>query len=200
MIFQKNISQRLVLIFLLIFVSGCNVWIHVSKSKFMDEKKTKNSILVFGYFDDSEAPFSMGWGDIKQIRPATDEAYKELRSNGDGLFYLENLPTGSYKLISLEGREKGALSTRPWTTSFPEPSSDPDYKRTELRAKKSGVYFLGAYKLKLVKKGGLFGDDKFETTVLKKLTEKQVLKKLLKYAKGTRWKSMIKKRIRQLKR
>ena len=177
-IVQKNMVQRLLILLLVTILSGCTIYIHVTKSKYMDEQEKRNSILVFGYFDDSEAPFNMGWGDIKQIRPATDEPYKELRSNGKGLFYLENLPTGSYKLISLDGREKGMLSTQPWTVSFPDPSEDSDFKRTELRAKKPGVYFLGAYKLKLVKKGGfLIGRDKFETMALKKPTEKKLIKK-----------------------
>ena len=196
---QKNILQKLFLILLVIFVSGCSFNVHITKSKYMDEQEKKKSILVFGYFDDSEAPFNMAWGDIKQVRPITDEAYKELRSNGEGLFYLENLSIGLYKLISLAGSRKSILSSQPWSTKFPEPSSDPDYKRLELRTIKSGVYFLGSYKLKLVKKGGSFGSDKFEMTVLKKPTEKQVLRKLLKYAKGTKWKKMIQQRIKRLR-
>lgn len=199
MVNQLKFHRYLFLAFICVALTSCSIFIKIRKSPELDEQTDKNTILVVGYFDDSQSPFNIGWGDLKQIRPASDEPYKELRANDDGLFYLENLPVGSYKLISIEGREKGALSTQPWIVRLPEPSEDRAFRRTELRAKKPGVYFLGSYKLELMKKGGLFSDDKFETTALKKPTEKQVLKKLLKQAKGTKWEEIIKKRIRKLK-
>lgn len=199
MIKINNVRRYMFLMFIAVAVSSCTIFIKIRKDQQLDEQANKNSILVVGYLDDSQAPFNLGWGDLKQIRPADEEPYKELRADDEGLFYLENLPVGSYKLVSLEGREKGALSTQPWIIGLPEPSSDKAFWRTELRAKKPGVYFLGSYKLKRVKKGGLFSDDKFETIALKKPNEKQVLKKLLKHAKGTKWYKVIKKRIRKLK-
>lgn len=198
--FKKiNFRGYFLIMLISVAVTSCTIFIKIRKSPELEERTDKNTILVVGYFDDSQSPFNIGWGDLKQIRPASDEPYKELRANDDGLFYLENLPTGSYKLMSIEGREKGALSTQPWIVRLPEPSEDKAFRRTELRAKKPGVYFLGSYKLALMKKGGLFSDDKFETTALKKPTEKQVLKKLLKQAKGTRWEKVIKQRISKLK-
>lgn len=196
---KANMVKRLSLLVLITFISACAFHIHVTKNKHLDQKKNKNSILVVGYFDDSDSEFNLGWGYIKQIRPVIDEPYLEMRTNGDDLFYLENMPVGSYKLISVDGREKGALSTQPWSLTFPQPSKYKDFKRLELRAKKSGVYFLGAYKYKLVKRGGVFGTDKFETIALKKPTEKQVLKRLLKHSKGTKWKKIIQKRIKRLR-
>ena len=184
---------------MVVVLASCTVFIKIRKSPELEEQVNKNTILVVGYFDDSQSPFNLGWGDLKQVRPASDEPYKELRANDDGLFYLENLPVGSYKLISLEGREKGALSTQPWIISLPEPSHDASFKKTELVAKKPGVYFVGSYKLSLVKKGGMFSDDKFETTALKTPNEKQVLKKLIKYAKGTKWEKIIKQRTKKLR-
>lgn len=200
MMLKNQKLNRLFLLLLTLFVGGCSIYIHVSKDKQLDQQKNKNSILVVGYFDDSDVKFNLGWAHIKQIRPAIDEPYLEMRSDKNGLFYLENLPLGSYKLMSVDGREKGPLSTQPWTMSFPEPSSNKEYRRLELRARKSGVYFLGSYKRKLVKKGGFFGTDKFETIVLKKPTEKQVLTRLLKQAKGTKWKKIIQRRIKRLRR
>jgi len=197
---KKTVYLKFItLVIMVISLSACGVHIKIRKSEQLEEQTQNNSILVVGYFDDSEAQFNLGWGFIKQIKPATSEAYKELRANDDGLFYLEDLPVGSYKLATLRGREKGLLSTQPWVMRLPEPSRDKAFKLTELRANNPGVYFLGSYKLKLVHKGGFFGSDKHETVALSTPTEKDVLKKLLKHSLGTKWEKIIKTKIDKLK-
>jgi len=194
---NHHISSKLLLTILLIIgLASCTFYF--SKSKYMDDQEDRNSILIFGYLDDSEAPFTMEWGDMKQVRPTTDEPYKELRSNNEGLFYLENLPAGLYKINSVSGPEKG-LSNSHWDWGLPEPHDDAAFKRLELTAKKPGIYFVGSYKIKKVKDGGLFGIDKYETIATKRPSEKQVLKQLITYAKDTKWENAIKQRIKRLK-
>jgi len=195
---KSRVFKYSAVLLLVVALAGCNIYIKFTKSKYIDEMENNKSILVYGYFDDTDAPYDMEYGEIKQFRPATDEPYHELRSNKNKLFYLENLPVGSYKLMSVNGSEKG-ISTHPWETSFPDPSNKPEFKRVQVKAKKSGLYYLGSYKLKLIRSGGFFGIDKFEFQVLKNPSEKKVLKKLLKYAKGTKWSKLIRKRIKQLK-
>lgn len=166
----------------------------------MDEQEDKNSIIIFGYINDKNAPFNMEWGDVKQIRPKTDEPVKDFRSNNEGLFYLENLPLGSYEITSVGGPEKGLLPNAYYEWDMPQNSDDKAFrKRMQIRAEKPGVYYVGSYKINKLKDGGFFGTDKYETVITKEVSEKQALKKLLTYADGTKWKNIIRKRIKRLK-
>ena len=192
----RQISLTVMVVIMTMATSGCSYMF--AKGSSIDEQESNKSILVYGYVDNSEAPFNIKSGDLKQVRPASSEPYKEVRTK-DGLIYLENLPLGSYKMIGVEGTDKNILSSTLWTSTFPEPSRNPDFKRLEFRAKKPGLYYMGSYKLDLVKEGGLFSVDKYEMIATKSPTEKQVLKKLVKYAKGTRWEKLINERIRKLK-
>lgn len=172
--------------------------IFISKSEDLDDREEKDSVLIFGYLNDTTAPFIMKWGDIKQVRPATDEPVKDLRSNNQGLFYLENLPVGSYKITTLGGPEKG-LSNSFYDWDLPQTSEDEAFKRMEIRAKKPGLYFVGSYAINKIKDGGFFGSDKYETIATTEVSEKQALEKLLVYAAGTGWDKTIKARLKQLK-
>lgn len=191
-------SSRLFMTALLVFVlAGCTIFI--TKSRSMDEQETKNSILIYGYMNDKGAPFNMEWGDIRQVRPASDEPMKDFRSNGKGLFYLENLPVGSYKILNVGGPEKAMMPQLYYEWDFPTAREDADFKRMELKAKKPGLYFMGSYRITKIKDGGFFGTDKYETVATKEVSEKQALQMLIKNAEGTKWKNIIQKRIKQLK-
>ena len=192
----KLTSKLFITAFLIIGLASCTFYI--TKSKYLDDQEENNSILIYGYINDKEAPFTMEWGDIKQVRPIIDEPYKDLRSNNEGLFYLENLPTGLYKIENVGGPEKG-LSNSYYKWDMPESNEDAAFKRMEIRAKKPGLYFVGSYKIKKVKDGGLFGVNKYETIATKEVSEKKALQKLLTYADGTKWKKIIRKKLKQLK-
>lgn len=192
----SSVIKYLVTALMALSLGGCVI--HFSKSKSIDDQEEPDSIMVVGYVDDSEAPFTMKWGEIKQVRPAIDEPYLELRSNNEGLFYLENLPVGSYQLEELGGPDKGFLSQDTWVWRFGDLRGDKGFERMELKAGKPGIYFLGSYKIDLVKKGGLFSADKYETIALDKPAEKKVLQKLLPITKGTRWEKVVRSRISQL--
>lgn len=189
--------KLLCVLLLAISMSGCVI--HLTKGEDVDDQEKSDSILVVGYVDDSEAPFTMEWGEIKQVRPAIDEPYKELRSNGEGLFYLENLPVGSYQLVELGGPDKGFMSQDTWTWGFAGSANEEGFERVEMRAEQPGIYYLGSYKIDLVKEGGFFSTDKYETIALEELSEKDVLMKLLPVTGGTKWHDIVEQRIRQLK-
>lgn len=192
----KLTSKLFISLFLIFALASCTFYL--SKSASMDDQEEKDSILIYGYLNDKEAPFTMKWGEVKQVRPVSDEPYKELRSDNNGMFYLENLPTGLYKINTLSGPEKG-LSQSYWNWEMPSPSDDKSFARLEMKAKKPGLYFVGSYKIKKVKDGGLFSVDKYETVATKEVSEKQALQKLIKYASGTKWKKIIERRIKKLK-
>ena len=101
-------------------------------------------------------------------------------------------------MTTLSGPEKG-LSQNYWDWTMPSPSDDKAFKRMELKASKPGLYFVGSYKINKIKDGGLFGVDKYETVATKDVSEKQALQKLVKYADGTKWEGLIKKRMAQIK-
>jgi len=193
----QSAMKFLSVLLLAVSMSGCAI--HFTKSEDVDDQEKRDSILVVGYVDDSEAPFTMEWGEIKQVRPAIDEPYQELRSNGEGLFYLENLPVGSYQLVELGGPDKGFMSQDTWTWGFAGSANEEGFERVELKAKQPGIYYLGSYKIDLVKEGGLFSTDKYETIALEEPSEKTVLMKLLPVTSGTKWHDIVKQRIRQLK-
>lgn len=181
---------------LILPLAGCTFYF--SKSAYMDDQDSDDSILVFGYLDDSEAPFVMKEAEIRQVRPTTDEPIKEVRSNNEGLFYLENLPVGSYRFVGWNGPEKG-LSDSYWNWSITDKYGKPGFERTEFRARKPGLYYIGAYKIDEVKAGGFFSSAKYETIGIKGPSEKELLKKLLEYAEGTKWERRIAQRLAQLK-
>lgn len=194
----KLSSKLFITAFLVFALASCTIFI--TKSKYMDEQEEKNSILIFGYINDKAAPFSMEWGDLKQVRPKTDEPIKDFRSNNEGLFYLENLPTGSFEIASVGGPERGLISNAYYDWNMPQARDDVAFrKRMQIKAKKPGLYFVGSYKINKLKDGGMFGTDKYETVITKEVSEKQALKKLLIYADGTKWKDIIRKRLKKLK-
>lgn len=196
---QYKFTSKLFGVTLLIFaLVSCTIFI--TKSKHMDEMEDKNSVLIFGYFNDKAAPFIMSWGEVKQVRPKTDEPVKDFRSNEKGLFYLENLPKGSYEVLSVGGPEKGLSRSYYDGWSMPLDRDDKAFvKRMQIRAKKPGLYFVGSYTVNKLKDGGMFGSDKYEMVMTKEVSEKQALKKLLVYADKTKWKSVIQKRLKRLK-
>ena len=193
----KWTSKLFIAAFLIVALASCTIFI--TKSQHMDEQEDKDSILIFGYMNDKDAPFTMEWGDVKQVRPATDEPIKDFRSNNQGLFYLENLPTGSFEIVSVGGPEKG-LSNAYYDWDMPQDRDDTAFrKRMQIKATKPGLYFVGSYKINKLKDGGVFGSDKYETVMTKEVSEKKALETLLTYAEGTKWKAIISKRIKQLK-
>lgn len=182
---------------LILPLTGCSFYF--SKSAYMDDQDSDDSILVFGYLDDSEAPFVMKEAELRQVRPTTDEPIKEVRSNSEGLFYLENLPVGSYRLVSFNGPDRGLLSDGYWQWSITDKYGKKGFERAEFRARVPGLYYIGAYKIDKVKEGGLFSLAKYETVGIKGPSEKELLKKMLEYAEGTKWERRIAQRIAQLK-
>lgn len=183
-------------ILLILPLAGCTFYF--SKSAYLDDQDTANSVLIYGYLDDSEAPFIMKEAQLKQIRPVTDEPLKDVRSNNEGLFYLENLPIGSYRLVSFEGPERG-LSDSYWTWSLTDKYGKPGFERTEFRVDKPGLLYIGSYKIDKVKEGGFFTSAKYETIAIKGPSEKELLTRLKQYAQGTKWERQIVQRLAQLK-
>ncbi|HEY6094247.1 MAG TPA: hypothetical protein VIU93_04765 [Gallionellaceae bacterium] len=192
--FARVLKYFLVVI-LTLSTSGCLLyWTKTGDA----EEPVDNSILAYGYFDDSEAPFNFRWGQLRQMLPRTDEPFHDVKLNKKGLFYLENLPVGSYTIESLGG-PVGGLSSAYWRWHFPDTSTHPEFKLTELRAGKPGIYFMGAYKVYESKKGGLFSVSEYASAPVSKPSELEILQQLHEKTQNTKWDRLVMARIAELK-
>lgn len=197
---MKHIAfGRLLKIFIVIALalSTSSCLIFWTKTGNAENPENNNSILVYGYLDDSAAPFSFRWGQLHQVLPRTDEPFLDVKLNKQGLFYLENLPVGSYSIESLGGPE-GFFSNTTWTWHFPSPSQRPEFKLTELRATKPGLYFMGAYRIYESKKGGFFSVSEYSSAAVDKPSELEVLQQLREKTRDSKWDRLVEARISEL--
>ncbi len=192
----KRIFQISSAVLLAFSLSSCVLY--WTKTGNAEDPTDNNSILVYGYLDDSQAPFKFRWGQLRQMLPRTDEPFHDLKLNKEGLFFLDNLPVGSYTVHSLGGPETG-MSDRTWRWSFPSPSEKPEFKLTELRATKPGVYFMGAYKIYESKKGGIFTRSEYSSLAVQKPSELEILEQLREKTKDTKWDRLVVARIQELR-
>ena len=148
--------------------------------------------LVFGYIDMDDAPTGVSSAWIVQVAPPSDTPYWGL-GVVKGLFYNSYLPPGSYQLSKLGG---SGFFAGQHEYMFPRQGS-----KTALRITRPGIYFLGSYKYKKVKTG-LFSQEKFRIEKMKKPTEAELLKRILKEDDDVRdsaWGAKIRARLAQLK-
>lgn len=191
-----RLLKVVLIIALALSTSSCLIfW---TKTGNAEDPVNKNSILVYGYLDDSAAPFNFRWGQLHQVLPRTDEPFHDIKLNKQGLFYLENLPVGSYSIESLGGPE-GFFSDTSWTWRFPNPSQYPEFKLSELRASKPGLHFMGAYKIYESKKGGFFSVTEYSSAAVEKPSELEILQQLREKTRDSKWDHLVVARINELK-
>lgn len=194
---HQGLARLAVVGLALALLSGC------SMGKYAKEQSDDNTVLLVGSFDASEGPFKLQRGSIQQVRPANrSKPYRDVRIvKADNIFYRENLPTGLYKLHSVGGREKALLlwSNNFWTWGFPKDQDDPAAKFNQVRAEKPGIYYVGSYKIRVVREGGFLTPTTYATDLMDSPSEKEVLESLLKYTEGTKWHAMVQQRLAELK-
>lgn len=191
-----RVWKILAIVTLALSTSSCLIfW---TKTGNAEDPKNNNSILVYGYLDDREAPFEFRWGQLRQLLPKTDEPFQDVKLNKQGLFYLDNLPVGSYTIESLGGPE-GFFSNTTWTWRFPSPSQRPEFKLTELRATKPGLHFMGAYRIYESKKGGLFSASEYSSAAVEHPSELEILEQLREKTRDSKWDRLVVARINELK-
>ena len=198
--YSSLISSKIlkIAIILILTLSTSSCLIFWTKTGDAEDYTNNKSILVYGFLDDSDAPFSFRWGQLRQMLPKTDEPFLDVKLNKKGLFYLENLPVGSYTIHNLGGPE-GFFSNNSWRWSFPNPSDNPEFKLTELRATAPGIYFMGAYKIYESRKGGFFRNAEYSSLAVDKPSEVEILQQLLEKTHGTKWEALVLARINKLK-
>ena len=148
--------------------------------------------MVYGYIDMEEAPSKLQSVTMKKLKPKSDAPYYHFWVV-DGMFFRNNVPPGTYKFTQFGGFS-GWKNTE-YTYSFPSQGRgafDPIIRRP-------GAYYVGSYKYVKIKKESFFGQDKYNLVPVKSPSEKELLQKMLPYAKHPHWKGMIEKRMSGLK-
>jgi hypothetical protein len=144
--------------------------------------------LVFGYIDMAEAPAKeLTAFSLRQVLPNTDKPFWHMRTH-EGVFYLENLPLGSYQLSRFGGPGGMLSSASFYWFDFPRQSEG-------FRVAKPGIHYLGSFKYK---KAGSFFNPKFDIEPLKTPGEREAIEKILEYSKNTKWDAQLRVRLAQL--
>jgi hypothetical protein len=168
------------------------------------EMEDSKSAMVYGYIHAKEGPMYFHWVQLRRTDAKGNEDYYTTRSNENGLFYAENLPLGLYQIhrIGQGNKPTGSNSsgvrdgwssgvrTGGVTWSLGEASKD-----TTMHVKNAGVNYLGSFKYIYIEGEGFLGRDSFEFKRAAEPSEKELLKRLLRYTKGTRWEERIIKRV-----
>ncbi len=187
----KNYIYFFIALLMLLSLSSCASSPYLKDLKDpMDDKLS----LVIGYIDMEESPAKLQWVRIKQLQPETDRPYFGFLIAED-MFYIPYIKLGIFKFHEFGGASKSYFIDRTnYTFSFPAQGKgewDPVIQIP-------GIYFVGSYKFKKIETG-FFEQGKFDLVKINNPTEKEVLKKILKYAEKTKWEQKILKRLDELK-
>ncbi len=184
---KKNLFLITCFLFISTLLYGCGGGL----GKMVKEQDSPDTALLFGYIDMHDAPSNLESVNLRQYAPKSSDPDIPMRADGEGLFYRENVPKGSYGLTTFAGRgwTLGCLSFNKerYYYTFPEEG----FKYNQFRLAKTGLFFLGSYKMNKVK-------GKYEFADAESPTEKELLTRLLAYTGGTKWENIIKNRLKQL--
>lgn len=181
--YRKMLVHSLIILTLLI-TTGC------ASRPVLDEPKGDQSSFVYGHIDMSEAPCKLSWVSMKRMKPKTKTPYYNFWID-DGTFFRINVPNGTYKFTEFGG-SSGWKNTI-YTFSFPKQGKG-DLDRI---IRKQGRYYVGSWKYKKVKTR-FWQQGKYDLVKTKGPSEKEILLKILPYAKHPHWVKVIKRRLKQL--
>jgi hypothetical protein len=152
------------------------------------EQNDGKTSLVFGFIDMADADTGMKWATLREVGPQKGKDPDSDMRVREGIFYLENVKSGSYIIAQFGGRKFGVFCGGNLFCSRPY-NYDPG---TSLRVviKDPGIYFLGAYKWSEVKTG-IFEANKFDLKPLDAPGGDELARKLAEAAKGTKWEAKL---------
>lgn len=168
-----------------LFLAGC------SSTPELAEPEGEQPSLVFGHIDMSDAPTDLGWVSMKRMRPLTETPYYGFWVV-DGTFFVSNTPPGTYKFVNFGGHS--GWKNMNATYSFPGQGKG----ELDREIQRQGLYYVGSWKYKKIKTG-IFQADKFDLVRVNTPTERELLERILPYAKHDFWKKAIERRVRELK-
>lgn len=157
----------------------------------LDPPTSPNAILVIGNFDMNEAMSTLTEVDIERLKPDPDtlkDKFWVIHKGESYTFFSAVLTTGQYKFTGVGGRMGR-------NGMWYDLEGDARFTRTFA---KPGIYYVGTYKIKTIMPKGMMGRAKNEITTIKEPNERELLLKVLPYAKHEYWKAMIERRLREL--
>lgn len=161
----------------------------VSKSTISPDDE--NLSVLYGYIDMSEAPSGLGFVKVKRHKP-TPNVWYTFRAE-EGIFSHIAVKNGSYQVDTF-GKSGSGLANIKYSYNF----GGQGRNATARVIKNPGVYFLGAYKYKNLKKGSFLTPGSFEMQPIKSPTEKELLSQLLKNIKESEGRKKYKHQIRRI--
>ena len=185
------------------FVAACTALLMVAalgldllawRGNKLDEPRDDQQSLLFGFIDVQEGP-GLEWAKLQQASPRVKEPVREMRIGGDpeGLFYLENVPIGSFQLYAFGGSSYFRGGSRAY-------AFDPfDRNKTAVKIERPGIYCLGVYRFDISwenTRRGRIGTWSINPRAYP--GEATLLKQLLPGAAGTKWEARIRARIEAL--
>lgn len=199
--------QRLLVLFLaVLLLPGCAGIRNVGHPRGLVKPKIPNSAAVFGYIDMSDAG-GFDIDDVILVRLDGDKP-ELLRANPDypdgvtvnqrrpGYFWASDLPPGEYQLAEVAGvgyhGSARNYANGGWTRdSFT--LDDSQRKATYVKITKSGIYYMGAFKITDKGQGKKFGFRELGAP-----SEGKALKRMLHRSYDPYWKAMVQKRLNQV--
>jgi hypothetical protein len=190
-----------VLGFSLALVAGCAYGFNDHKvlSTEPEPPTSAQTSFVFGYIDMQDADPGLNWVTFQQLAPIARDPDIPGRAK-DGIFYLENVASGSYQVYDFGGRGGGFFAKGKLYFSYPV--SFPVSRQSgsmRVKVEKPGVYFLGSYKYVSVQGSRFTTSYVYDLEPLKKPTEREVLERLLPMVKGTKWEGRLTQHLKGIK-
>ena len=153
----------------------------------LEPPSSENQSLVYGYLDMSDAPTPLGWMEFRQLAPASDAAFYQMRVH-EGVFYMEKFPPGVFALGEFGGERHG----RPLAYALPRTSPS-----LRITIREPGLLFVGAFKFRrsTAPAGEAGAGQRFLLDAIPTLRERDVLARILPFARGTPWEARIQERL-----
>ena len=162
------------------------------------KESSPQSSFVYGFIDMADADPDLDWVIINRVETGKQPKVYPMRTK-DGIFYLENLPQGSYFVVEFGGRATNFFSAGTLVAFRPHYFKvGSDIKEYRFKIENPGFYYLGSWKYKPLP-GGLFEDDKYDLIRLKEPDRKGLLTKIMEEAKGTPWEAKLRNHLKTVK-
>ncbi len=147
-------------------------------------RRDEGTSIVVAHIDARRSPRT--WKDVPvrcQDREGKYDWWK-MRQDGDGLVYVENVPSGGSCWIT--GGFNGGIDVYVFKLP-PEAAGNP----TATRIPRPGAWFMGSFRYQPL------GDDEFEFVRVATPSEREVMTRLLPQTEGTPWEALVRSRLQR---
>ena len=167
--------------------------------KFLNEVDMPNRSLAFGFIDTAGLQVSVEWVTFELFdTPAGSLSLKAHVKRG--LFFLENLVPGSYRVASSGGHFRGKYCQRSLRCKYPVTYGlPPNLRIFRFKIEREGIFPLGAARAT----SPTVESEAPKSVNMQRIShppEHEMIRQILPYAKGTAWFGRLEARLKMLKR